>query len=205
MWRAEFFLLILYSFTFLVLCYNFWNMITLASQLLGVATSLLLAIQGQPNVSTDVSANALRLASQSIQLSALVAVYDAKNAQSASTNIWPSANRLANSKYLDRNGNLVSPGGPIAVMDSYTSFGDLNGDGLDDAAVIIREVDEYVLAGMVNQSGILFNTARLPLGKSLFMYDHRITDGVLKLDVQLGGGARKVFKYKLLGGKFIEI
>jgi len=180
-------------------------MINLASQLLGVATSLLLAIQGQPNMPADVSANALRLASQSIQLSSLVVIYDTGKAQAPSTNIWPSSNRLANSKYLDRSGNLVSPGGPIAVMDSYTSFGDLNGDGLDDAAVIIREVDEYVLAGMVNQSGILFNVGRLPLGKSLFMYDHRVVDGIFNLDVKLGEGVRKVFKYKLLGGKFIEI
>ncbi len=101
--------------------------------------------------------------------------------------IWPNAKDLHNAAYRDPQGNWVRPGSTVVLLDQYTSFGDLNHDGADDAAVIVNKpgadgTPHYFIAAMLNQGSVMFDIAELPLGENLNITDHRVTDGKIVID-----------------------
>lgn len=100
--------------------------------------------------------------------------------------IWPNAKDLRNAAYRDAAGRWVRLGSAVSFLDQYTSFGDLNHDGMDDAAVILNEPDaqgdaHYFLAAMLNQGGVMFEAAETPLGGTLNVATHGINAG--KIDI----------------------
>jgi len=109
--------------------------------------------------------------------------------------IWPNIDDLLNAPYLDSKNDLVRLGKTVSLITEYTSFGDINNDGLDDAAVVVNKpgVDEsphYFLAAMLNHGNILFNIADLPLGDSVNIDSHHVIDGKIVIDGR---------RYELLG------
>ena len=96
--------------------------------------------------------------------------------------VWPNIKDLSNAPYIIGPGqwSQLSRNGPTSAAGKYTSFGDLNHDGSDDAAAIVNRptasgTPNYFLAAMLNQGGIMFNIADLPLGTSLNIASHTIT------------------------------
>ncbi len=109
--------------------------------------------------------------------------------------IWPNVDDLLNAPYLDSNGNFVTLGRTVELVTESISFGDINNDGLDDAAVVVNKPGtdgsaHYFLAAMLNHGNILFNIAEVPLGNSVNADSHRIVDGKILFDGK---------KYELFG------
>ena len=159
--------------------------IPLALSLLQAATSILLGaqravlppstIQGIVNVAE----NAVQLAAQT---GAPIGFEVPQN-----NGIWPNINDLTNAAYRSSAGNWVRLGPTVSLLEAYTSFGDLNHDGRDDAAVIVNKpgadgAPHYFLAAMLNQGGVMFDVAELPLGGAVSINAHHIVNGTIELD-----------------------
>lgn len=115
--------------------------------------------------------------------------------------IWPNVNDLLNAPYLTAKGDWVrlSEIGSLAI--EYTSFGDINNDGLDDAAVIVNRQGadgkpHYFLGAMLSQDNILFNIADFPLGDSIHISSHDILNGKIVIDGS---------QYELLGREIRKV
>jgi hypothetical protein len=126
------------------------------------------------------------------------------------SSVWPGSDDLYHSAYLDPQGNYTQLATGVALVGSDTSFGDLNGDGFDDAAAIVQRTDDagtttIALAAMLNQGGVMFNIADLTLGKNVQMFDHHVVDGVVVLDMQVDNQPRALVKYQLVGKEWMKI
>jgi hypothetical protein len=161
--------------------------------LLQTAASLLASAQN-PQATPASMQKAVNLAGNAIQ-----AVVQAKAPINFSVKendgIWPNIDGLLNAPYLDSKNDLVRLGKTVLLVTEYTSFGDINNDGLDDAAVVVNKPDtdgtaHYFLAAMLNHGNILFNIADLSLGNSVNIDSHRVIDGKIVIDGR---------KYELLG------
>ncbi len=178
--------------------------------LLQLATSLLLAVQHNSQLPQDVRQRMVLLAEQAMQVSAQAgATIDFPVPQNSSA--WPNVTELGSAPYIGIDGKFVRQGPTLTVLNAYTSFGDLNGDGVDDAAVIVKRTDgmgatSFALAAMLNQGGILFNIADVPLGNTEpQIYDHNIQNGIVTLDIQVDGQPRTVAHYALFGNNFSKV
>jgi hypothetical protein len=105
-----------------------------------------------------------------------------------------------NAPYIDAPGHWTRLGNTIQLFTGDTSFGDLNHDGLDDAAVIVNRpssngTPNYFLAAMLNQNGIMFNIADFPLGTNIDIASHSIVQGTILLNSN---------SYELLGNTIIK-
>ena len=113
---------------------------------------------------------------------------------------WPNAKDLKNAPYIDASGHWARLGKTVELLDGNTSFGDLNRDGMDDAAVIVNRplsngTPNYFLAAMLNQNGIMFNIADFSLGTSINITSHSVTGGIILLNGD---------HYELLGNMIIK-
>ena len=169
------------------------------SALLQLATALLLGVQHNAQLPQAVQKNMMALAEQSIQISTqALAPINFPVAQN--TSIWPNVVDLENSPFLALDGTWVRQGATVQPMDQYLSFGDMNADGFDDAAVIVKRTDQkgnphFALAALLNQGGILFNIADIPLGTTLpHISSHHVMNGEVAIDRR---------HYKLLGNMLI--
>ena len=114
--------------------------------------------------------------------------------------IWPNIQDLAGAPYIDASGHWVQLGQTVQLAPQYTSFGDLNNDGVDDAAVIVNRpssggAPNYFLAAMLNQGGIMFNVADFPLGTSINIASHSVAGEAILLNNE---------RYELLGNTIIK-
>ena len=157
--------------------------------LLQALAAMLTLLHGAPTPpSSSTLASAVGLANKTIQIVAQ-ANANIPFAVAPNDGTWPNINDLENAAYRDANGNWVRLGPSVSLIQGDTSFGDLNGDGLDDAAVIVNKPDaygspNYFLVAMLNQGGVMFDDAELPLGSALNVTSHNITAGVITINGQ---------------------
>ena len=127
---------------------------------------------------------------------------------------YPDYADLVNSPYLDVNGKYVQLGASSTVKleNYYISFGDLNGDVVDDAAVLVKRFANdgsvsYAIAAMLNQGGILFNIADYPLGNTFpTINSHEIVQGGnFVLNTQLPGEPAVTSTYQLVGNQWMKL
>ena len=124
---------------------------------------------------------------------------------------WMNIDDLATAPYLDTNGIYTQLGTGVALVEEDTSFGDLNGDGLDDAAVVVQKTDvsghtTIALAAMLNQNSIPFDIADVTLGKNVKIFSHHvISGGTLVLDLQIDNNPRATYQYQLVGIQLMKI
>lgn len=125
--------------------------------------------------------------------------------------IWTSITQLRNASYLDANGKLTPLGTGVALVESDTSFGDLNNDGYDDAAVIVQSTDSqgnttFELAAMINQkNGTVANVADISLGKNVQVFSHHVESaGVIVLNAQIGNQPAATTTYQLVGNQLMK-
>ncbi|MDE2019204.1 MAG: hypothetical protein KGJ13_02535 [Patescibacteria group bacterium] len=167
--------------------------------LLQAAASLLLFAQGHalPASSTQAIVN---FGSNAVQLvTQAAAPIDFSVPQN--NGIWPNTADLVQAPYLDGQGRWSRLGSTVQLIPADTSFGDLNGDGLDDAIVVVNRptalgTSAYYLAAMLNQGGIMFNIADYPLGQGFTMASHTVRDGEAFVN---GTG------YRLLGNTLLAL
>ncbi len=105
----------------------------------------------------------------------------------ANDSIWPNIKDLLGAPYIDGAGHWTRLGSTVQLIQEDTSFGDINHDGMDDAAVIVNRpsadgAPNYYLAAMLNQGGIMFNVADFPLGASMNIASHTVANGIISLD-----------------------
>jgi len=117
------------------------------------------------------------------------------------SSIWTNITDLLSAQYLDAKGNWVRIGSGVSLLSEYTTFGDLNNDGFDDAAVIVNKpgadgAPHIFLAAMLNRGKTLFNIADFPLGNSVHITSHQVTNGKIVLDGN---------KYELLGRELEKV
>jgi hypothetical protein len=180
--------------------------------LLQVTASLLLGIQGNTHVSAAAQQQVVTLADHVVQMSAQ-ATADIPFSVTPNDSIYPSATDLVHSPYLDANGNYVQlgSGSTIQFEQGYISFGDLNGDGFDDAAVVVERMASgtaptYALAALLNQGNMLFNIADYPLGSTMpTINSHEIISGVLVMNMQIGSSPAATSTYQLVGDQFLKV
>lgn len=183
---------------------------TVVALLLQMTASLLSGAQHNPDLSPTTTAKIAAIGAQAIQLAAQ-AEADARIGFAVPKNpgIWPNVSELVRSAYLNGNGDYVPEGADAALEQQTISFGDLNGDGLDDAAAIVdlkkNGSTEAALAVFLNQGGVMYNIADLPLGGAVTVYSHRIMDGVLTIDMQPAGHARATSTYALEGIRIVNV
>lgn len=175
--------------------------------LLQITASFLIGIQHNSRVTPVLQEQGIAAASRVIQLSTQ-AMANVPFSIPLNNSAWPNIQDVMDAPYRDAQGSWVQVGENLTVISSSTSFGDLNGDGADDAAVLVERpsangTPSFAIAALLNQGGILFNIADLPLGNSATVYSHSITDGVLTLDLQTGSEPRTTARYALLGNSFV--
>jgi hypothetical protein len=169
-------------------------------------TAFLLTIQGA-SLAPSAAQNAVNIAENGVQLAAqAIAAQQIPFTVPQNDGVWPNIKDLGNAAYRDGNGGWARLGPSVSLLEQYTSFGDLNHDGSDDAAVILAKPAEanttaattsannpgehYFLAAMLNQGGTMFEVAELPLGNTLSIVSHSIASGTIIIDGK---------QYKLFG------
>ena len=181
---------------------------------LQIAASLLASAQSS-QTSDAIKIKAVASATQTIGFvsQSLLKNNTPQSAQTPKANLWPTAEWLWNALYLNREGAWVSYGAGVRIIDNSISFGDMNGDFLDDGIVVTKNVSAknpadvtYRLAVMANQGGSFANIANFNLGKTQpTIYSHEIEAEVFTIDMEARGKARAIYKYKLLGNTLVEI
>ncbi len=176
--------------------------------LLQMAASLLAGVQNNPSIPRPAAVQAVAVAGRAVQV---VAQAEAKIGFAVPQNngIWPNVGDLMQSAYRTENGSYAPQGDGVVLDQPTISFGDLNGDGFDDAAAIV-EVGNGTsaradLAMFLNQGGVMFNIADLPLGASTTVYFHEIADGVLTINMKTDGRARATSTYMLVGERIMNV
>ncbi len=172
-------------------------MISTVALLLQLAASLLTGAKNNP------SPQIVAVAAQTIQLSTQALAFAQGQInfpvpQNAS--IWPTVAELQVAPYVDARGGYVQLGAGVQLDSATVSFGDLNGDGYDDAMVIVKRMKangstESDLAAMLNQGGIMFNIADTPLGDNVHVESHHIKNGEFILNTN---------HYVLLGNQLLK-
>lgn len=152
--------------------------------LLSVLFAMLTAFHSS-QASPAVLKNVVTIGEQGIQLAAQagqVVPFDVPKNNS----IYPNIKDLAQAAYRDANGHWVPVGSSVMLLGEYTSFGDLNKDGIDDAVVVIKKTSplgqSYFLAAMLNQGGVMFDVAERPLGSTIAITTHKISAGEIDID-----------------------
>jgi len=177
--------------------------------LLQITTALLTGIQGNTVLPSSTARQAVGIASRVVQISTQATAVIPFSVP-RDDGIYPNYIDLLHSPYLSANGTYVRLGPVVAPGGQYVAFGDLNGDGLDDATIVVKRTAAdgtvaYALAAMLNQNGILFNIADYPLGDTMpVINSHRIESGTLIMNMQEGAGASATSTYWLLGNQFLR-
>jgi hypothetical protein len=175
--------------------------------LLQLAATLLTGAQNNPQVSLAAKQQVVAVAGQTIQLStqAIAEVQGQINFPvPQNSGIWPNIRELMAAPYIDARGGYTQLGVAVHLDSATISFGDLNGDGYDDAMVIIKRLKadgstESDLAAMLNQGGIMFNIADTPLGNNIQLStiaSHQIQNGEFVMNENV--------RYSLLGNQLIK-
>ncbi|HVO29058.1 MAG TPA: hypothetical protein VMT81_03695 [Candidatus Paceibacterota bacterium] len=178
------------------------NTSTIAA-LLQVAAIFLGGLQGNPKATPAVLQPAVAIGSRAVQLAAQAeAMPRISFAIPPNDSAAPNIKDLGHAAYLDAAGNYVPLGPTVALVQEDTSFGDLNGDGFDDAAAVVERADagggtDLALAAMLNQGGIMFDIADLPLVSGIQVVSHAIVPGG---DIVLNSST-----YYLLGDQLVKI
>lgn len=151
--------------------------------LLQLVASLLTGAQHNANLTPGATEATIAIASQAVQLTAQAEVMP-KIAFAIPPNDSndPDMKDLMHSAYLDAAGNYVPAGSTVNFDTGNVSFGDINQDGFDDAAVIVQQADmngntTEAIAAMLNQGGIMFNIADYPLDGNPQITSHNIIQG----------------------------
>lgn len=179
--------------------------------LLQALVALLSGLQNNPQAPQTAVAQGVAITGQAIQLAVQAQALPKINfAIPKNDSIWPNITDLYNAAYLDANGNYEPQGIGVGLVGEDTSFGDLNGDGYDDAAVIVKRTDDSgntvsALAAMLNQGGIMFNIADVPLGNNIQLFSHHIVQGgTIVLDAQVDALPRATYAYRLAGEQLLK-
>jgi hypothetical protein len=184
---------------------------TALTSLLQVTASFLMLISHSPKATPAMQAQAVTLGGQVVQISTQAAA-NIPFIVPQNDSAWPNITDLEDAPYLEPNsyGSWTRAGVGVEVISSSTSFGDINGDGFDDAVVLVEQNPadanpNFDLAAMLNQGGIMFNIADAPLGGSAQIYNHEIQNGVLTIDMQSANYPHGIYHFILLGNKFAEV
>ncbi len=176
--------------------------------LLQVAASLLSGVQHDPSIPRSAAVQAVAIAGRAVQVAAQAEANIGFNVP-PNTGIWPTVGDLMQSAYRTGNGTYVPQGQGVVLDQSTISFGDLNGDGFDDAAALVDvgkgKAARTELAVFLNQDNVMFNIADLPLGVSTTVYSHEIMGGVLEMDMRTDGGPRATSTYELVGERIMNV
>jgi hypothetical protein len=157
--------------------------------LLNTLSAFLLVLQGS-HASPAAQQTAINIAENGVQLAAqAVAMPHIPFAIAPNDSVPPNIADLGNAAYRDGDGNWVRLGNGVNLIEGDTSFGDLNHDGVDDAAVIVEKPSSgggvnYFLDAMLNQGGIMFDIAEVPLGAALTVTSHEIVPGTIFINDQ---------------------
>lgn len=180
--------------------------------LLQVAAALLTGIHGKSVMPLAAQQRIVTLAGQVVQIStqaeAVIPFSVAPN-----DSLSPSYTDLLRAPYLDASGKYVQqgPSSTVKLEDNYISFGDLNGDVVDDAGVVVRRTApdgtvSYAIAAMLNEGGILFNIADYPIGSTMpTINSHAIVAGMLVMNMQTGSGPAVTSTYQLVGNQLLKV
>lgn len=188
------------------------NLSSLAT-LLQVAATLLLGVQHNPSASPAMMQQAIAAANRTVQL-ATQATTEVPFAEPQTSGLWINIDELAQAPYLDASGKYAQLGTTVNLIEADTSFGDLNNDGHDDAAVIVQQsapsngsgAAGYALAAVLNQNGSLFNIANMPLGPNVQIISHEIVSGgIIELKLQIGNQPPATYQYELVGNQLMKI
>jgi hypothetical protein len=181
---------------------------TTIATLLQLTASLLM---GAHSHSQTVQKQIIQVSQKSIQLSAeAIGMSHVTFAIPQNNSIWPSAVEVDYAPYLDTNGTYVHEGTNVKTLDQYLSFGDMNNDGLDDAAVLVQKIDAngkstYALATVLNEGTIFFNIADFDLGATEpQIASHAIVNGKLVLSIQKGDTSYTTSTYELFGDQIFK-
>ncbi len=120
--------------------------------------------------------------------------------------------KLKNGKYLRKT--------PDDFMDarlSKVAFGDLDNDGMEDAAVLLiysggGSGSFYLLFAVINKNGTPYNAASTLLGDRVVVQSFNIKSGRISIDMITHGPddpsccptLKEVIRYKLAGGNLVE-
>ena len=177
--------------------------------LLQVAVSLITSAHNNPTLSSTTRQTVINIGSQAIQIATQIS-NPASFTVEPNNSIYPGYEDLLRSPYLDANGNLIKLGNSVTLDDGSLSFGDLNGDEIDDAAVFLKRTDangvsSIALAAMLNEGGILYNIADLPLGPKVIVNSHHIDGQQMIMNLTIGNAAPATSTYELIGTSIWEV
>jgi hypothetical protein len=178
--------------------------------LLQTVVALLTAAHNNPALASTAQQQLVTLGSRTVQI-ATQALAPIPFVVTPNTDTFPTIGDLMNAPALTATGSYVplAPGLPVKLDQSSVSFGDLNADGMDDAAGIVTQTatggaTSSALAVFLNQGGVMFNIADEPLGSAVTVYSHHVVNGALVLDMQVAGESRGTFTYSLLGNQIVK-
>jgi len=178
------------------------------SLFLQVTASLLAAAHNNPALAPASAQQVVTIGSQSVQL-ATQAMAPIPFAVPQNTSLYPNIKEVESAAYRTANGTYEPLGMSVNLDQSSLSFGDLNGDGTDDAEAIVTQrastgATSTAIAIFLNQGGVMFNIADRTLGSAVTVYSHHVVNGALVMDMQVAGESRGTFTYTLLGNRIIK-
>lgn len=186
-------------------------MTALLISLLQLTAALLTNAAHNPSITPEEQVRVISTAGMAIQFA--VEASGSQSVPGGDGNIWPNYSQLLRARYLTAGGSRVPLGGEVKLDNGTISFGDINGDGLDDAiVVVVRSLpgsSEYqpAFAVMLNQGGgNLFNIGDFPLPKGYILFDdHHIENRQFNADMKLPDATRRMYHYTLVGMELLEI
>jgi hypothetical protein len=121
--------------------------------------------------------------------------------------------RLSNGVYV-----APSPAGPrITLLEETVRFGDLNGDGREDAALVLNSdtggTGQFrTLVAVLDQGGVPVHVASASLGDRVRITSITVQGGTITVDLVTHGPQdplccptlQKVVRYRLVGGQLVE-
>lgn len=180
------------------------------SLLLQTVTLVLLGMQRNPQASPAMVQDAIFTADQAVQL-ATQAVAPIPFVTPSPKSKWTNITDLRAAAYLNSAGKYELLGKNVDLIESDTSFGNLNNGPTDGAAAIVQQADgaghtHFALAAFLNQNHTLFNIANITLGTNVQILSHHIIDkGIISLDAVIDGTARSTYQYQLVGNQLMKI
>jgi len=195
--------------------------------LLQLALAVLTSVRGVSALPAETRNQALQAVSQAVAVATVAMSTSPRLIVEVlpTSNDWPTVEKLRAASYRTSDGNTVrlvdgiysyptsgsasDPGHFVRLMDSYTSFGDLNHDNFDDAVAILKThtpdgAETYTLAAMVNRGGgVLSNVATVELGALANVTYHRVERAQYVIDLETAAGTRKTLKYHLAGNRLV--
>lgn len=183
-------------------------MSSVAIALLQAAALLLAGLQNNPNTPADLQRQIIATASDAIGASLQIAARDPQVKKFANGGYVPGIQDIIDATFTKPSGGQYKISAGVTLMEDKISFGDINADGFEDVAVLVRYSGDPIqyAAILKNEVGSLRHVASIALGENIAIADHRIDRGMFTLEYSKNGQLPYITaRYRLIHNQLVKL